>query len=72
LEVMDKLLQWRHLAPTAPDTLTCYPFHDLDPCIIHTAPHVMFAGNQPEFATAVVKGGPIKIHASHMRSPTAS
>eukprot|EP00696_Hemimastix_kukwesjijk_P018142 gnl/Hemi2/6960_TR2376_c0_g1_i1.p1 gnl/Hemi2/6960_TR2376_c0_g1~~gnl/Hemi2/6960_TR2376_c0_g1_i1.p1 ORF type:complete len:468 (-),score=140.93 gnl/Hemi2/6960_TR2376_c0_g1_i1:203-1606(-) len=49
-------LAWRHLAPTAPDTLGCYPFHDRDPCIVEHCPHVYFIGNQPNFATQFVQG----------------
>ncbi|GFH11406.1 uncharacterized protein HaLaN_06898, partial [Haematococcus lacustris] len=51
LAVLEWCLRWRHLAPTAPDTLTTYPFHDRDPFILDATPHVLFAGNQPEFAT---------------------
>lgn len=53
---MEQCLEWRHLAPTAPDTLTSYPFDAFDPFIIQSAPHVFFAGNQPEFGTRTVKG----------------
>ena len=51
------MLRWGHLAPTAPDTLATYPFSDQDPFILDAAPHVLFAGNQPEFATRVATGG---------------
>lgn len=51
---MQRTLACRHLAPTAPDTLTCYPFTDDDPFILPATPHVYFAGNQPEFATRLV------------------
>ena len=51
-------LRWRHLAPTAPDTLTCYPFHDRDPFILTATPHVFFVGNQPAFEARVVTGRP--------------
>lgn len=56
LAMMESLLTWRHLAPTAPDTLTCYPFHDRDPFVLEATPHVLFAGNQPTFKTATVTG----------------
>ena len=54
--VMEACLNWRHLAPTAPDTLTCYPYHDCDPFILQSAPHVMFVGNQPEFKVGSATG----------------
>jgi hypothetical protein len=57
LELLQKTLTWRHLAPTAPDTLTCYPFADDDPFVMQQCPHVMFAGNQPQFETRVMAGG---------------
>lgn len=55
-EVLDGLLTWRHLIPTAPDTLAAYPYADADPFIMETAPHVLFSGSQPEFSTSLVKG----------------
>ncbi|KAG2422561.1 hypothetical protein HXX76_015941 [Chlamydomonas incerta] len=54
LDLMQRTLACRHLAPTAPDTLTCYPFTDDDPFILASTPHVYFVGNQPEFATRLV------------------
>ncbi|KAK6529103.1 hypothetical protein TWF694_004319 [Orbilia ellipsospora] len=56
LEMMEKTLRWRHIAPTAPDTLWCYPFQDIDQFIIDACPHVYFVGNQPEFGTRLVQG----------------
>ena len=56
VELLESVLRWGHLAPTAPDTLSTYPFSDGDPFIIDAAPHVLFAGNQPEFATKVARG----------------
>ncbi|KAF3924620.1 hypothetical protein AA313_de0202330 [Arthrobotrys entomopaga] len=56
LEMMEKTLRWRHIAPTAPDTLWCYPFQDVDQFIIDVCPHVYFVGNQPEFGTRLVAG----------------
>lgn len=54
--ILGKLLQWRHLAPTAPDTLAAYPYHMEDPFIMAATPHVLFAGGQPAFATSLVEG----------------
>ncbi|KAI4300689.1 hypothetical protein L6164_034037 [Bauhinia variegata] len=56
LEFMERTLRWRHLAPTAPNTLGCYPYTDRDPFFIESCPHVYFVGNQDKFATRVVKG----------------
>lgn len=49
-----RTLEWRHIAPTAPDTLWIYPYPDTDPFIIEHRPSVYFIGNQPEFETALV------------------
>ncbi|KAL3694881.1 hypothetical protein R1sor_008532 [Riccia sorocarpa] len=57
LDYMERTLSWRHIAPTAPDTLGCYPFHDRDPFLIDQAcPHVYFCGNQDKFSTRLVRG----------------
>ncbi|KAJ2880489.1 DNA polymerase delta small subunit Cdc1 [Coemansia aciculifera] len=45
-ELAAKSLQWRHIAPSAPDTLWCYPFSDRDPFILAQSPHVYFVGGQ--------------------------
>ncbi|GME24627.1 DNA polymerase delta subunit 2 [Neofusicoccum parvum] len=56
LEMMASMLRWRCNAPTAPDTLWCYPFQDDDPLLITDCPHVYFAGNQPAFGTRIIEG----------------
>lgn len=56
LEVLENCLKWNHIAPTAPDTLGCYPFHENDPFILESCPHVLFAGNQNDFSTKVCTG----------------
>lgn len=56
LEVMESILRWRNGAPTAPDTLWCYPFQDRDQFVIEECPHVFFVGNQPKFDTTVIEG----------------
>ncbi|XP_062167164.1 DNA polymerase delta small subunit [Alnus glutinosa] len=53
---MERTLRWRHLAPTAPNTLGCYPFTDRDPFFIESCPHVYFVGNQDKFKTDLIKG----------------
>lgn len=56
IDVLECCLKWNHLAPTAPDTLGCYPFYENDPFVIEDCPHVMFAGNQEKFSTKLCKG----------------
>lgn len=56
LATHENIFTWRHLFPTAPDTLGCFPFTDTDPLIIEECPHVLFAGNQPSFAAKLVQG----------------
>ena len=58
LDVMrESLLQWRHMAPTAPDTLACYPFYDRDPFVVEATPHLYFCSNpRGDFATSVEQG----------------
>ncbi|XP_034224574.1 DNA polymerase delta small subunit isoform X3 [Prunus dulcis] len=56
LEFVERTLRWRHLAPTAPNTLGCYPFTDRDPFLIESCPHVYFIGNQDKYDSRLVKG----------------
>ncbi|XP_057507578.1 DNA polymerase delta small subunit isoform X2 [Actinidia eriantha] len=56
LEFMERTLRWRHIAPTAPNTLGCYPFTDRDPFFIERCPHVYFVGNQDKYETRLMKG----------------
>ncbi|EDV38768.1 uncharacterized protein Dana_GF24834 [Drosophila ananassae] len=51
LEALRCTLKWGHVAPTAPDTLACYPYIDSDPFILRECPHVYFAGNCDSFET---------------------
>jgi len=53
---LERLLTWGHLCPTAPDTLTCYPYYDRDPFIMDECPDLLFAGNQSRFATKLYEG----------------
>ncbi|KDD73042.1 hypothetical protein H632_c2601p0, partial [Helicosporidium sp. ATCC 50920] len=48
-------LRWGHAAPTAPDTLPAYPYHDADPLVLEAAPHLFFAGGQPRFESRLVQ-----------------
>ncbi|XP_035513973.1 DNA polymerase delta subunit 2 [Morone saxatilis] len=56
LEILEETLRLRHLAPTAPDTLGCYPFYQKDPFILEECPHVYFSGNAPTFESKLIKG----------------
>ena len=56
IDVLEKTLMWCHMAPTAPDTLGCYPYSAEDPFIIEECPHVYFAGNMPSFMTKMFTG----------------
>ncbi|GAB7349538.1 hypothetical protein MBLNU459_g0240t1 [Dothideomycetes sp. NU459] len=56
LEMMEAMLRWRLSAPTAPDTLWCYPYQDKDRFVIADCPHVYIVGNQPRFETSVIEG----------------
>lgn len=49
LQLLEETLKWRHLAPSAPDTLWAYPVPDDDPLVIREVPHIYFAANQPSF-----------------------
>jgi DNA polymerase delta subunit 2 len=50
LESLEVIANSRHLAPTAPDTLACYPFTTVDPLMVDdeagSVARIIFAGNQ--------------------------
>lgn len=56
LEIMEAMCRWRLVAPTAPDTLWCYPFQDKDRFVMEDCPHVYIVGNQPHFQSSVIEG----------------
>lgn len=56
VDILSAMLQWRHLVPTAPDTLIALPQTDADPFVIDQAPAVLFAGNQASYGTRLVTG----------------
>ncbi|KAA8907445.1 DNA polymeras-like protein subunit delta-2 [Sphaerosporella brunnea] len=58
LAMSERLLRWRNIAPTAPDTLWSYPFQEGDPFVLDEdmCPHVFVIGNQPKFETTVIEG----------------
>ncbi|KAI0933900.1 hypothetical protein AcW1_005592 [Taiwanofungus camphoratus] len=55
LSIAESTLRWRHIAPTAPDTLWCHPYFSADPFVIEQTPDVYVVGNQPEFRTKIVE-----------------
>ena len=61
LDALDLITQSRYLAPTAPDTLACYPFTTVDPLIIGEEnggfPHLIFAGNQANTNSKKIANG---------------
>jgi DNA polymerase delta subunit 2 len=40
IDFLENTLRWGHVAPTAPDTLQSYPFHEQEPFVVYSAPHV--------------------------------
>ncbi|KAI9289161.1 DNA polymerase alpha/epsilon subunit B-domain-containing protein [Umbelopsis sp. AD052] len=56
IQLAEFTMSWRHIAPSAPDTLWCYPFQDRDPFIVEQCPDVYFIGNQPSFDTSELVG----------------
>uniref|UniRef100_A0A915PVC4 DNA polymerase alpha/delta/epsilon subunit B domain-containing protein n=1 Tax=Setaria digitata TaxID=48799 RepID=A0A915PVC4_9BILA len=55
VELLSKILDWQHLAPTIPDTVDGFPFMDREPFIIDLFPHILFAANQLEASHAIVE-----------------
>ncbi|CEL55441.1 DNA polymerase delta small subunit OS=Arabidopsis thaliana GN=POLD2 PE=2 SV=2 [Rhizoctonia solani AG-1 IB] len=59
MSMVRNTLKWRHIAPTAPDTLWSYPFDGKDPFVLDKTPDIYVVGNQPEFGTEMV--GPTRV-----------
>ena len=55
IQMAENSLKWRHMAPTAPDTLWCHPYFDLEPFILPVTPDFYVIGNQPEFSTELIE-----------------
>ncbi|RLV93481.1 DNA polymerase delta small subunit [Spathaspora sp. JA1] len=56
IDIMKSAIKWQNIAPTAPDTLYCYPYDNSDPFIIKDdVPHIFFVGNQDKYASEVFK-----------------
>ncbi|TFK26408.1 hypothetical protein FA15DRAFT_667499 [Coprinopsis marcescibilis] len=56
LSILESTLKWRHMAPTAPDTLWCHPFIEEDPFILYETPDIYIVGGQKRFGTKLVEG----------------
>lgn len=56
LEWLEKTLLWKHMCPTAPDTLPVQPYSAKDPFIINHCPDIYFVGNTDKFETKLWKG----------------
>ncbi|KAI0665028.1 DNA polymerase alpha/epsilon subunit B-domain-containing protein [Cubamyces menziesii] len=55
MTLAEATLRWRHMAPTAPDTLWCHPYFRQDPFLLLQTPDLYVVGNQPKFATKLVQ-----------------
>lgn len=56
IELLEKTLHWRHMVPTAPDSIACMSFAASDPFVITESPHIYFSGNADSYQTKVVTG----------------
>ncbi|KAJ6546452.1 DNA polymerase alpha/epsilon subunit B-domain-containing protein [Mycena vulgaris] len=54
LSLLESTLRWRHMAPTAPDTLWCHPYFSADPFLISQTPDLYIVGGQRRFGTKMV------------------
>ncbi|KRX01172.1 hypothetical protein PPERSA_08273 [Pseudocohnilembus persalinus] len=55
LQIIENNILWGHLAPTAPDSLNCYPFtKEKDVFVLEQIPHVYFVGNCQKFGTKII------------------
>lgn len=63
LNAMSRTLRWQNVAPTAPDTLYCYPYDDWDPFTLDETPHLYVVGNQREAGhrETPLKCGPVTL-----------
>lgn len=56
LDWLERTLSWKHMCPTAPDTLPIHPYSVKDPFIINYCPDIYFVGNTDEVDTKLWKG----------------
>ncbi|KAF7322784.1 Glutamate decarboxylase [Mycena chlorophos] len=54
LSIAESTLRWRHIAPTAPDTLWVHPYFTMDPFLMSGTPDVYIVGGQRRFGTKIV------------------
>ena len=61
IDLLEATLRWRLVAPTAPDTLWCYPYQNGDPFVIDEGmcPKLYISGCAEKFETRVVEGANI-------------
>ena len=64
LAVLEHTLSWKHLAPTTPDTLSCFPYTTDDPFILEEYPQIYFAANQASQQHKIFEGIVIAIPCS--------
>jgi DNA polymerase delta subunit 2 len=55
VDILEKTLEWGHIAPSAPDTLRTFPFTETDPMLLKETPDIYFAGNQKSFETRLIE-----------------
>jgi DNA polymerase delta subunit 2 len=71
LVAMELTLQQRLLMPTAPDTLAACPLDLVDTSVLTETPHLYVVGNQPAYATSLLKGSGVRLMALPVFSQTA-
>ncbi|KAJ7172733.1 DNA polymerase alpha/epsilon subunit B-domain-containing protein [Mycena filopes] len=54
LSLLESTIRWRHMAPTAPDTLWCHPYFSADPFLISQTPDLYIVGGQQRFGTKMM------------------
>lgn len=64
IEWMEKTLEWLHFAPTAPDTLSEYPYEKTDPFVIKEYPSIYFVGNMEKYNTKIIESMSYNIFSS--------
>ena len=72
MTVLEYTLSWKHLAPTTPDTLSCFPYTTDDPFILEDYPQIYFAANQASLQHKVIEGIYKNIACSHWRGDMLS